>query len=135
MASGARQVPVAPQVEGGVYTPLLHVSGAHSVPVGYLWQAPAPSQVPSVPHEAAPWSKQPPWGSPAPAGTGAQVPSDVDSAQLRQLPAQAVAQQTPSPQNPLVHSAAAEQGCPIDLRPQLPFVQVWPAEQSRSLVQ
>jgi hypothetical protein len=40
------------------------------------------------------------------------MPSEVDSAQLRQLPEQAVAQQTPSAQKPLRHSLAAEQGCP-----------------------
>jgi len=33
--------------------PLAQVSAAQTVPVAYLPQPPAPSQVPSVPHEAA----------------------------------------------------------------------------------
>ena len=33
--------------------PELQLSEAHSVPVGYLWHPPEPSQVPSVPHEEA----------------------------------------------------------------------------------
>ena len=33
--------------------PPLQLSEAHSVPVGYLWQPPAPSQVPSVPQVEA----------------------------------------------------------------------------------
>lgn len=115
--------------------PPAHFSDAHSVPEGYLWQPPAPSHVPSVPQDEACWSMQTPRGSPAPSGTGAQVPSDVDSAQLRQLPVQAVAQQTPSAQKLLPHSLFAEQGCPSALGPQLPATQLWPATQSASLAQ
>src|SRR6185312_26693 len=115
--------------------PVAHFSGAHSVPVGYRWQPPAPSQVPSVPQDDACWSTQTPCGSPAPSGTGAQVPSEVDSAQLRQLPVQAVAQQTPSAQKPLPHSVPAEQGWPSALGPQLPFTQLCPAMQSLSVAQ
>jgi hypothetical protein len=64
-----------------------------------------------------------------------QVPSDVDNAQLRQLPVQAVAQQTPSAQTPLPHSVAAEHGWPSALGPQLPFTQLWPLTQSLSVTQ
>jgi hypothetical protein len=78
--------------------PLAQLSEAHWVPVGYLWQFPAPSQVPSVPQEVAGWSRQTLWGSPFPAGLGAQVPSEVDSAQLWQAPVQSELQQTPSTQ-------------------------------------
>jgi hypothetical protein len=63
-----------------------------------------------------------------------QVPSAVERAQLRQLPVQAVAQQTPSAQKPLPHSLPAAQGCPMAFGPQLPFTQVWPLAQSLSLV-
>jgi hypothetical protein len=63
-----------------------------------LWQLPAPSQVPSVPHELACWSVQSFRGSALPAGLEAQVPSEVDSAQLWQAPVQAELQQTPSTQ-------------------------------------
>jgi hypothetical protein len=114
--------------------PALQLSEPHSVPVGYLWQPPEPSQVPSVPHDEACWSMHTPCGSAPPAGLEAQVPSEVDSAQLRQLPVQAVAQQTPSAQNPLPHSLPAAQGWPSALGPQLPFTQVWPLAQSVSLV-
>jgi hypothetical protein len=91
--------------------------------------------VPSVPQDAACWSVQAPCGSPTPTGTGVQVPGEVDSAQLRQLPEQAVAQQTPSAQVPLPHSVPAEQGCPSALGPQLPATQLCPGRQSLSLAQ
>jgi hypothetical protein len=83
-----------------------------------------PSQVPSVAQEDACRSTQTPWGSAAPRATDVQVPSEVDSAQLRQLPVQAVAQQTPSAQKPVAHSLPAAQGWPSALAPQLPFTQV-----------
>ena len=63
------------------------------------------------------------------------MPSEVDSAQLRQEPEQAELQQTPSTQKLEAHSLAAEQGCPIDLGPQLPFTQLCPLTQSASLAQ
>jgi hypothetical protein len=75
------------------------------------------------------------WGSTAPAGLEAQVPSEVDSAQLRHEPVQAELQQTPSTQKLEAHSPAAEQGCPFDLGPQLPLTQLWPLTQSASLTQ
>jgi hypothetical protein len=115
--------------------PALQLSDAHSVPLGYLWQPPDPSQVPSVPQEEACWSVQAPWGSVPPAGLGAQVPSEVDSAQLRHEPVQAELQQTPSAQKVEAHSLPAEQGCPFDLGPQLPLTQLWPLTQSASLTQ
>jgi hypothetical protein len=55
---GGTQAPVALQVAAGVYTPLPQRSAAHIVPGAYLRQARAPSHLPSVPHEAAPWSVQ-----------------------------------------------------------------------------
>ena len=78
---------------------------------------------------------QTPWGSPAPAGLDAQVPRDVDSAQLRHEPVQAELQQTPSTQKLEAHSLPAEQGCPFDLGPQLPLTQLWPLTQSSSVTQ
>lgn len=115
--------------------PFAQLSEAHWVPAGYLWQPPAPSQVPSVPQEAACWSVQTPRGSAAAAGLGAQVPSEVDSAQLWQAPVQAELQQTPSTQKVEAHSLPAEQGWPFDLGPQLPATQLWPGTQSASLAQ
>ena len=74
-------------------------------------------------------------GSPAPAATGWQVPGAEASAQLRQAPWQASAQQTPSTQKPLPHSWAALQLWPFDLGPQLPFTQLCPLAQSVSVWQ
>ncbi len=78
---------------------------------------------------------QTPCGSAAPAGLGVQVPSEDDSAQLRQAPGQATSQQTPSTQKLQAHSLPAEQGCPFDLGPQLPLTQLWPVTQSASVAQ
>jgi hypothetical protein len=64
-----------------------------------------------------------------------QVPTALATAQLRQAEVQALSQQTPSTQKPLPHSAAAAQGWPFGLGPQLPFWQDWPVTQSASLVQ
>jgi hypothetical protein len=115
--------------------PLAHFSVAQTVPAEYLRQDPAPSQVPSVPHEAAFLSTHIARGSAPPAAIGLQVPSADASAQLRQAPWQASAQQTPSTQNPLAHSAVLAQVCPFDFGPQLPLRQLWPLTQSASLLQ
>jgi len=64
-----------------------------------------------------------------------QVPIDDERAQLRQAPAHASPQQTPSTQNELMHSSLAVQACPFGFGPQLPFWQPWPGTQSLSLVQ
>jgi hypothetical protein len=69
------------------------------------------------------------------AGLGAQVPSEVDSAQLWQAPVQAELQQTPSTHCLEAHSLPAEHGCPSDFGPQLPLTQLWPETQSASLAQ
>ncbi len=105
------------------------------VPGAYVRQPPVPSHLPSVPQEAAPWSVHTFRGSLDPAGMGVQVPMAVDSAQLRQLPAHAESQQTPSTQNPVAHSPGPPHDCPFGLRPQLPFWQDCPPTQSASVVQ
>lgn len=74
-------------------------------------------------------------GSITPAAIGWQVPGADASAQLRQAPWQASAQQTPSTQNPLPHSLALAQVCPFDLGPQVPLTQLWPLTQSASVWQ
>jgi hypothetical protein len=88
-----------------------------------------------VPQLAAPLSTQTLRGSAAPAGTDAHLPIDDGSAQLRQAPWQASAQQTPSTQKPLTHSLAAAHGCPSGFGPQLPSWQICPVTQSASLAQ
>jgi hypothetical protein len=132
-AVGATQAPVASHIDGPVYAPEVQRSGAQTVPARYLRHAPAPSQVPSVPQEAAPWSTQLRRGSWAPAATGVQCPSVDVRAQLRQAPWQAVSQQTPSTQKPLPQSLLATHDWPRLLGPQLPFTHEWPATQSASL--
>jgi hypothetical protein len=96
-----------------------HFSPEHTVPGAYLLQPPAPSQRPLVPHEAAPWSVHTPRLSTAPCVSGVHVPRDDASAQLRQAPAQAVLQQTPSVQKPDAQSVPFVQVPPGSLRPQL----------------
>jgi hypothetical protein len=54
----------------------------------------------------------------APVGTLLQTPSEVGSAQLRQVPPQAVWQQIPCSQKVLAHSLAAAQVAPSGLGPQ-----------------
>jgi hypothetical protein len=110
-------------------------SAAQTVPGWYLRQPDAPSQRPSVPHFATPWSAQMLRGSAAPAGTDTHRPFDDGRAQLRQAAAQASAQQTPSTQKLLTHSLEAAQGWPLGLGPQLPFTQTWGLMQSPSPVQ
>jgi hypothetical protein len=65
-----------------------------------------------------------------PAGIEAQVPTVPVSAHDRQMPTQAVAQQTPCSQNPALHSAAPAQVAPIGFLPQLPPMQVFGLVQS-----
>jgi hypothetical protein len=55
------------------------------------------------------------------------LPSDEGSAQLRQAPAQASAQQTPSTQKLLAQSAGPLQDWPFCFGPQLPATQAMPA--------
>jgi hypothetical protein len=105
------------------------------VPIPYFWQPPAPSHFLLVPQEAAPWSVQILWGSSAPATTAVQWPREDSSEQLLHGLVQASAQQTPSTQKLLMHSAAPPQGWPRPLRPQLPAMQTLPMLQSSSPAQ
>jgi len=126
-------VPPPSQVAAGVNTWPVQAAGAHCVPLGQSRQCPAPSQKPSV--------KQPllavivHWvvgvgATPAP--TGEQVPVVPDSAQDRQVPVQAVSQQTPCAQKPETQDAAAVQAAPGGSLPQLPLLQTLGETQSLS---
>ena len=57
------------------------------------------------------------------------------SAHDMQLAVQAVRQQTPCAQNPLLHSVPAPQAAPSGFRPQLDDVQTLPVVQSVDVVQ
>jgi len=135
MALGATQLPVALQVDSGVYMLLAQRSGAQTVPGRCRRQPPAPSHFPSVPQVDAGWVAHMLRGSSSPAVTGRHVPLVDGSAQLRQAPAQAWSQQTASTQWLLAQSAAAAQGWPFDFLPQLPLWHTRPATQSLSLAQ
>jgi hypothetical protein len=63
------------------------------------------------------------------------VPPVPVSAHDMQLSVQAVRQQTPCAQKPLLHSAPAPQAAPSGLRPQLDEVQTLPVVQSADVVQ
>ena len=90
----------------------LHDGCLHTMPVGYLRQAPLPSQVPSMPQLALPSSGQSLRGS-VPTSAIVQVPTLPGSAQEWQAPEQSCWQQTPSKQWPLAQSPLTEQVAPI----------------------
>ena len=113
----------------------MQVSGAQTVSTAYLRQAPLPSHLPSVPHDAAPVSLHLPWGSMAPRATFLHWPSELCSEQLWQAPVQAVSQQTPSTHWPELHCAAVVQGEPINFLPHDPFTQTLGATHWASVVQ
>jgi hypothetical protein len=87
-------------------------------PAEYFSQAPVPSQTPSVPHAATPWSWQLRRGS-VPMSAGIQVPRLSVLAQVRQTPPHASLQQTPSAQNPEAHWALPAHVDPISPVPAL----------------
>jgi hypothetical protein len=73
VAADVPQVPVPLQVRAGVKVLIEHVAAAQTAPAPYRRQAPEPSQLPSVPHVATPWSAH--WFSGSwPAGTTLHVP-------------------------------------------------------------
>jgi hypothetical protein len=92
-----------------------------------------PSQVPSVPQVEAPWSAQAPCGSGASAATAAQRPGELAMLQARQVPQLSLSQQTPSVQEPVMHSVLRTHFDPIGLRLQPPPRQTLGARQSPSL--
>ena len=117
--------PVASQVDGSrrMLVAALQAPPPHTVPAGYLWQPPAPSQVPSVAQLAGGWAMHMPRVSAPPAAIRLQRPGCVPAAHVRQAPAQASSQQTPSLQMPLAHWLAALHAWPRPLGPQLPPMQ------------
>ncbi len=135
MVTGSTQAPVALHVDSGVNTLLSQCAAAQTVPGRCRRQAPAPSQVPSVPHDSGGWAAQVLRGSSVPVATGVQTPGAEGRAQLRQAPVQASAQQTPSTQKFDTQSPAALHGWPLARLPQLPLMQTLLPTQSSLLVQ
>jgi hypothetical protein len=122
-------VPLPLQVRAGVNVDPLHDGATHCVPAAYRRQAPLPLQKPSVPQVGAPASPHCPSGS-IPFGTLEHVPGVPATAHERQVPVQAVKQQTPCSQNPELHWAGAVHVAPGGRRPQLPLLQVFGEAQS-----
>lgn len=120
LVAAAEQVPLPVQVPAEVSVEPLQLCARHMAVIPCFRQAPAPSQVPSFPHVAGAAAAQPLLGSAAPAGTLVHVPCEPTTAQLLQPSVQALLQQKPSTQLPLVHSLAAVQAAPFPLVPQLP---------------
>jgi hypothetical protein len=86
-------------------------------------------QAPSVPQLAWPASAH--WFSGScPAAIGEQTPRLPASAHDRQVPVQAVPQQTPCWQKPLAHSPGVVQSTPVTFLPQIVPLQTFPAVQS-----
>jgi len=120
----ATQVPVPLHDRGDDSMDPLQLGPAQAVPAEYLWQAPAPSQVLSVPQLGAPWSAHCDGTTGAwPAGMFEQVPSLPLSAHDLQALPQAVPQQTPCSQKPDAHSPVVAHGVPGGFLPQLIAVQ------------
>jgi hypothetical protein len=118
------QAPLASQVDGSrrMLVAALQAPPPHTVPAGYLRQPPVPSQVPSVAQLEGGCAMHMPRVSAPPAAIRLQRPGCGPAAHVRQAPAQASSQQTPSLQIPLAHWAAPLHGCPSPLAPQLPFM-------------
>jgi hypothetical protein len=110
----ATHVPLPSHIEArvSVLVPAGHAAGAHIVPLACLRQAPAPSQVPSLPQEASLCRGQLPRGSGMPAGTLAHEPRAPGTLQAWHGPQVMARQQTPSVQLPLAQSEARAQVAP-----------------------
>jgi hypothetical protein len=111
-----------------------HVVPPHFVPAAYRRQAPAPSQVPSVPQLVAIWSAH--WFSGSwPAATSVHVPIEAAMAHERQVPVHELLQQTPCAHWPDWHSLPAAHVAPLSFFEQTPLLQTYPAAQSPTAVQ
>jgi hypothetical protein len=97
-----------------VYSPALQDAGLHTWSVPVIRHAPAPSQVPSLPHSLLASTAQLSCGS-VPAFTALQMPELCVVRALEHamhFPSHSVLQQVPSTQKPEVHSAAPVQESP-----------------------
>ena len=111
----------------------VHKAVPQLVVAGAFAQLPLPSQRPVNPQGGL--GAQPPCGSISSFMTGLHMPAMPAALHDWQLPQLAEAQQTPSTQLPLPHSAPPEQSWPRRLRPQDPALQTFPGAQSTSAPQ
>jgi hypothetical protein len=134
VAAGALHAPLPSHFEAAVMLPLVQRASAQVTPAAYLWQAPAPLQVPSLPQPAFPVSLQVLLGSAPPRATLPQMPMELGSLHCWQTPLQRALQQTPWVQNALPHCSSREQGPPSGSLPHIPPTQLVGATQSSSRV-
>jgi hypothetical protein len=137
-AVAALQVPAPSQLRGdSAVVVLMHAGCAHWVPGMYLRQAPAPSQVPSLPQvDAAAIGHCVATSGAEPAGMGEQVPTLPAIEHDVQVPVQALLQQMLFTQWPEAQVLSCPVGHepPIGIRPQLMLTQVLPDEQSAAVL-
>jgi hypothetical protein len=89
----------------------------HTVPAACLRHAPAPSQVPSRPHDATSvFGQSVAARGAAPDATSVHVPGEPGALHVLQVSPHATLQQTPSAQKPLAQSPAQPQAWPFGFR-------------------
>jgi hypothetical protein len=126
----ALQVPAPLQVEAEVSCALVQLAARQTVPAAHLRHAPAPSQVPSVPHVEAADAVQSLRGL-VPGSANLHVPTLFVALHVWQVPVQEVSQQTPSTQWPLAQSLVSSQVVPFASTGTQAVATQWlPAEQS-----
>lgn len=112
----ATQLPAPSQVRIPPTEAPLHVPGWQTVPATYARQPPFPSHAPSSPQvDTALLAQTPGERGGSPAATKLQVPGAAIVLHDLQVSVQAVLQQTPSTQNPLVQSAPQAHAFPFGL--------------------
>ena len=99
--------PLPLQVEGANSVVPLQVGPEHGKPAAWSWHAPAPLQLPVLPHGGI--GAQSLWGSEV-LPTGAQVPAPL-TLQAWQVPQPAVEQQTPSVQKSSLKQSLVVEHC------------------------
>ena len=108
---GVAQAPPPVQWETGVNVEPEHAATLQLVPAPCCSHAPAPLQLPVLPHGGC--AAQRAWGSTSPAGTFEHVPALPTTLQAWHDPQEELPQQTPSTQkSPVRQSIVAAQGWP-----------------------
>jgi hypothetical protein len=132
---GIRQLPRPLHVPAVFSRSPAHAGGTHTVSARKRAQPPIPSQAPVVPQVLGACTAQMPRGSGLLVSTGQHVPSRPGWLQVRQAPAHATLQHSPSAQKPDAHSLPLLQTAPRGLGPQLPATHCTPLTQSEAAAQ
>jgi hypothetical protein len=133
----APQTPAPSHARADVNVEPLQLAAAHEVPMTYLRHAPAPLQVPSLPHVvAAAIGHCDATSGGWPVGIGEQVPTLPASVHDMQVPLHTLLQQTLSMQKPDAQSEFSpdEHAPPTGIFPQLIVTHVFPDVQSAAVV-